>query len=262
MFNLAFCFDDANRALANHADRLTIYPLPATVFMMQMDVINHYRHALNHYFTLTLSEEYLQNSSLGTPYQKWAYFTNEDFGELSFAIHNLLRYTSRLVHESELLALLDQRRWEERARISNTFTELICDLKYRNKAIGLVVQEGNHVSISSIAPKIKAPKFGQKAEAGGSPSYFRVEIDASGKERDVAIDMAEFAQLKRFVEAVKVETFDLGDRRVLQELRERGQAEICELETRNRAFGELCGGFYRSRNVAQPFPNLNEGYWI
>ena len=46
--NLAFIFDDAVRALAGHANRLAVAPLPATVYLMQGDVINHYRHALDH----------------------------------------------------------------------------------------------------------------------------------------------------------------------------------------------------------------------
>jgi hypothetical protein len=91
MLHLAFVFDDAIRALSEHADRLAVAPLPATVYLMQMDVINHYRYALDHYLTVPLDAPFLQNSSLGTPYQKWAHFTNEDFGLLSFAVHNLLR---------------------------------------------------------------------------------------------------------------------------------------------------------------------------
>jgi hypothetical protein len=39
--------------------------------MMQQDVISHYQYAMSHYFNLTLKEKYLQNSSIGTPYQKW-----------------------------------------------------------------------------------------------------------------------------------------------------------------------------------------------
>src|SRR5262249_27387156 len=100
MLNLSFIFEDANTSLAKYADRLAVVPLPAAVYMMQVDVLNHYRYALSHYLMLTLDEPYLQNSSLGTPYQKWAYFVNENFEMLSFAIHNLMRYTSRLVHET------------------------------------------------------------------------------------------------------------------------------------------------------------------
>src|SRR5260370_40853869 len=101
MLNLSFIFDDAIHALKEYSDCLAVVPLPAAVYMMQVDVINHYRYALEHYLTLTLNESYVQNSSLGTPYQKGAYFTNEDFAMLSFAVHNLLRYPSRLIDETE-----------------------------------------------------------------------------------------------------------------------------------------------------------------
>lgn len=104
MLHLDFVFDDAIRALTEHADRLAIAPLPATVYLMQMDVINHYRHALDHYLTLLLNAPFLQNSSLGTSCQKWDHFTNEDFALLSFSVHNLLRYTSRLIHLKVLQA--------------------------------------------------------------------------------------------------------------------------------------------------------------
>lgn len=101
MLNLSFIFADAIHALQIDSSRLTVQPLPAAVYLMQVDVLNHYRYALEHYLCLTLNEPFLQNSSLGTPYQKWAHFTNEDFEMLSFAIHQLLRYTSRLFHETE-----------------------------------------------------------------------------------------------------------------------------------------------------------------
>ena len=51
MLNLSFVFDDANRALEKYSDHLCIASLPATVFMMQVDLINSYHHALDHYFT-------------------------------------------------------------------------------------------------------------------------------------------------------------------------------------------------------------------
>src|SRR5262249_15153183 len=52
MLNLVFVFDDAVRALAGHSDRLVVASLPAAVYLMQVDVINHYRYALDHYLTV------------------------------------------------------------------------------------------------------------------------------------------------------------------------------------------------------------------
>lgn len=54
MLNLSFIFDDANAAMAEYADRLAVVPLPAAVYMMQVDVLNSYTYALTYYFTRKL----------------------------------------------------------------------------------------------------------------------------------------------------------------------------------------------------------------
>ncbi|WP_437739162.1 hypothetical protein WMF39_25820 [Sorangium sp. So ce1504] len=56
--------------------------LALVVYHLLGDMANAAELALSHYFPLTLTEPYLQNSSLGSPYQKRATFTNEDFGNL------------------------------------------------------------------------------------------------------------------------------------------------------------------------------------
>lgn len=70
MLNLAFMFDDAIHAMTRYAEDLAVAPLPAAVYMMQVDVLNHYDYALKHYLTVALDAPFLQDSSLGTPYQK------------------------------------------------------------------------------------------------------------------------------------------------------------------------------------------------
>lgn len=82
MLNLKEPFNDAVSTFQEAGESLCISPLASVVCMMQRDVINHYRHALTHYLTKDLSAPFLQNSHLGTPYQKWARFTNDDFGRL------------------------------------------------------------------------------------------------------------------------------------------------------------------------------------
>src|SRR5688572_6549662 len=131
MLNLRFAFDDAITAISEFADELKIPSLPGAVFLMQGDVLNSYRHALTHYLTVPLSSHFLQNSSLGTPYQKWSHVTNENFGMLSFAVRNLLRYSSRLFHESIAQALRDQRRFEGFATRSNAYTSPIWEMRTR-----------------------------------------------------------------------------------------------------------------------------------
>ncbi|WP_437605501.1 hypothetical protein WMF20_30900 [Sorangium sp. So ce834] len=56
--------------------------LALVVYHLLGDMVNAAEHALGDYFPLTLAEPFLQNSSLGSPYQKWAIFTNEDFSML------------------------------------------------------------------------------------------------------------------------------------------------------------------------------------
>src|ERR1043166_2152290 len=228
MLNLDFVFDDAIDALTQYSDDVAVVPLPAAVYMMQVDVINHYHHALEHYLTVALDEPFLQDSSLGPPYQKWAFFTNEDFGELSFTIHNLLRYTSRLIHETECLPTKAS---YERAIKSSSYTSPICEIR-RNRSIGVVVHDDHRLSI--FAMRTRASPRGVTARS------------KRGEPR----------------EAIQTETIDIADRSCLVTLRARGRVELAELKRRNRGFAEVCDAFYQSRRVVQPFSNLNQSYWI
>ena len=258
MFQLAFVFDDAIRALSEYAGRLVVAPLPATVYLMQMDVINHYRYALDHSLTVPLDAPFLQNSSLGTPYQKWAYFTNEDFGLLSFAAHNLLRYTSRLIHESEYIGLRDSGRYTEMKRTSNTYTHPICEIRYRGKAIGVAVHPDNRLSITPVRTERSPERVICRSTAGGPTLYFRIVQGPDGNEREDPIEHDEY---ERAVETVRSESIDITDRARLMAVRERGHAEVAELQKRNLEFKQVCDNFYRSRRVTEPFENLNESYW-
>ncbi len=195
MLNLSFIYDDATHALTKYAERLDVSPLPATVYMMQMDVINHYRYALDHYFTLTLSEPFLQDSSIGTPYQKWSHFNNENFGLLSFTIRNLLRYTSRLIHETECIALEEVRRFSERASKSNSYTDPICELRFQDKSIGLTFHEDNHLSIIAIRAEPMTEKVMQRSIHDQPPEYLLVTTDEAGTEHEEPIDKEEFQRL-------------------------------------------------------------------
>lgn len=260
MFNLAFVFDDAIHAMTKYADHLTVIPLPATVYLMQVDVINQYWLALQHYFTFTLNEPYLQNSSLGTPYQKWAHFTNEDFDMLSFTVHNLLRYTSRLIHETECNALSKERRHSERADKSNSYTEPLWDLRSSKKAIGIRVMEDNRLIVTAFQDEGVQEKVISETLAGGPTYYYRLITGDDGKEYHQPIEAEEFA---RAAAAIKSENLDISDRSQLQTLKKQGLQELTELRLRNHDFGELCNAFYQRRKtaVAQPFENYIASYW-
>jgi hypothetical protein len=259
MLNLAFIFDDANRGLTGHATRLAVFPLPATVYLMQRDVINHYNYALDHYFTLTLQESFLQGSSIGPPYEKWAYFTNEDFGLLSFAIHNLLRYTSRLIHETECATLVDEARYSEMKSRSNTYTHLLCEIKYRRKAIGITVEDNNRLGITAAWIEPSTTQLRARGSQGQRTKYFRVIRDSRGDEHEEPIEKEEYDRLSP---QIRPAIIDISDRSVLTELRQQGKREVAELITRNEAFAEACRTYYRSRDVVGPFSNLNESYWV
>jgi hypothetical protein len=258
MLHLSFIFDDAIRVLSEHADRLAVAPLPATVYLMQMDVINHYRSALNHYLNVPLDAPFLQNSSLGTPYQKWAYFANEDFGLLSFAVHNLLRYTSRLIHESECIGLRDSGRYTEMTRTSNSYTRPICQIRYSGKAIGVAVDSDHRLSITPVGTERTAARVMRQSTAGGPMLYFRIVQGPDGIEREEPIRLDEY---ERAVETGRSESIDIRDRARLVTVMERGHAEVADLQERNRGFKQVCDNFYRSRPVTEPFENLNESYW-
>jgi hypothetical protein len=258
MLNLAYLFDDANQALTRHSDHLKIAPLPAAVYMMQVDVINHYHNALDHYLTLTLNEPYLQKSSLGPPYRKWAFFTNKDFEMLSFAIHNLLRYTSRLWHETEHVALQETRRFSEMKGKSNTYTKPLCDIKYQHKSIGIVIDEDNHLSITALRVSPPLGHIVTRGKSGGPSEYLLVTRDAAGQEHERAIEEVEYMRRRP---QLRPERLDIGDRSTLAALRDRGKKEISELVSKNELFGNACNEFYRSVNPAAPFKNLNQEYW-
>jgi hypothetical protein len=241
--------------------------------MMQVDVINHYHYALEHYLTVALDKSFLQNSSLGTPYQKWAYFTNADFEMLSFAVHNLLRYTSRLFHETEYPALNDREKEElsfqsqvkhfdikhfgKAKRKSNSYTDPICEIRYRNKSIGVMVHDDHRLSIVAFRTEFGPERLKVRSTAGGPTRYFRV-TSTDGTEHEQPIGRDEY---ERLTETIRAEEIDIRDRSRLVTLRERGQVEIAELRNRNSAFAEVCNAFYQSRRVAQPFEKLNQSYW-
>ena len=51
-------------------------------FHLLCEILNASEHAIVHYFALTLNEPFLQNSQHGSPYQKWALITNENFSKV------------------------------------------------------------------------------------------------------------------------------------------------------------------------------------
>ena len=155
MLNLAPIFRLATDTMQEFGEYLDVPPLPTTVFLMQRDVINHYRYASTHYFPISLSEPYLQNSSIGTPYEKWAKFTNDDFDLLDFACLNLMRYTSRLIYSTTYNGLVDLGRARETKDRCDVLTSPICDHKYKNTRIGIQINADETMMIFRFNDQIE-----------------------------------------------------------------------------------------------------------
>jgi hypothetical protein len=60
------------------------------VYESLKEVIEKTDETANHYLVLDFSEEFLQNSSFGTPEMKWRYFLNEDLKSLNKSVKNYL----------------------------------------------------------------------------------------------------------------------------------------------------------------------------
>jgi len=266
MLNLDFAYRDAVTALKDHAARLGIPALAPTVFLMQRDVINSYRYALDHYLPLPLDTDYLQDSSLGTPYQKWAFFTNGDFLLLSFAVANLLRYTSRLVHETTCVALCESRNSEQgfaRGILSNKYTNKILELRDGKKRIGLVMSQDDEKAMVFFF-RVKWPDYGYmiSSKSPGQQEYFRITKDWLGQEKITPVDYAEFKQdNERNFASIAETQHDIHDRARVAELRQQGHAELALLEKIHAEYSALCDTYCRKHQMVAPFTNLNESFW-
>ncbi len=266
MLNLTYVFDDAIDALKQHGDFLAINALSPTVFLMQCDVINHYRYALYHYMPLSLKEPFLQDSSIGTPYEKWAKFTNSDFNMLSKRVDILLRFTVRLIHEidkARVRSALDTASFPDEAQTlieqmgqrSRRYQEPMCDLSYHDEKIGLHVKPRNQIVMTRLSyTRNHSGKLTIEHKDGITTNKL-ITIDEGGNEHTQIIsDEAARERMK----VLKGETIDISDRRVINTLQKEGQAEVAELESRNKQFGKACDVFLKKRSVMQPFDNMFE----
>ena len=73
--------------------------LTVVVYHQLGDILNAAEYALTHYLTLTLNEPFLQNSHIGTPYQKWASVTNKNYQLLALCIKSFLPTAMTLYSE-------------------------------------------------------------------------------------------------------------------------------------------------------------------
>jgi hypothetical protein len=258
MLNLAPIFEDAITAMRDHSNLLEVKPLPATVFLLQCDVINHYRYALTHYFNLTLNEHYLQNSSIGTPYEKWAKFANEDFEMFSFCTHNLIRYTSRLIHETWCPALRNAERYSERTRLSNGYTVPICDINYKHTSIGVRIGADETLAVTPFAKSASYEGTVRVISGGeGTSRWFHTTVDAEGEEIEREISKDHFIELTR---TLREREYEIRDRSMLTALQSQGLEEVEKLVELNRQFGDLCKQYEATNSAFTPFDHLHQSW--
>ncbi|MDB6134624.1 MAG: hypothetical protein JWM59_2867 [Verrucomicrobiales bacterium] len=258
MLNIRFAFDDAIRAVTLFSDELRIPSLPAAVLLMQGDVINHYRHALNHYLTISLSAPFLQNSSLGTPYQKWVRVNNDNFELLAFAIQNLLRYSSRLFHETEHLAMIRERNFTGHAERSNAYTSPIVESSFRGAKIGFEVLPDEEFLIRHIRQGPLKERFGQRGSPGTPMIYFRMD-DTQTPPREIEIDPTEYQASTAVIWERRV---SIHDRSNLFAIQDEAQKELDLLDGLHFTYVTACGESLMELNPYQKFEEMNESYWI
>ncbi|MBC7819082.1 MAG: hypothetical protein IAG10_19505 [Planctomycetaceae bacterium] len=259
MLNLRPIFQDAIDVLLQYASHLRLPALPATVHLMQQDVINHYRHAATHYLPLTLNEHFLQNSSIGTPYEKWAKFTNEDFDVFAFTVTNLIRYTTRLIHETESVALKAERRYREASARSNSYIAPLVEIDHRNRQIGIRVAPNETLTLTPFSVETDYEGEVGMRSADGVSDWWYTTTDADGNESKRAITRSEYQEL---TQTLRERTIHLGDRSVLNHLKIEALAECDELVAANEKFRVLCNSYCAEHEVAAPFDHLHEGWWI
>jgi hypothetical protein len=255
--NITFTFEDAIRSI-EQARKIESCALPALVFHMQGDVINSYRHAMDHFLTVSLDASHLQDSSLGHPYQKWQIITNSDFEMLRFCTYNLLRYTSRLWHETEHRTLRNQRLHDEAKKRSNAYTSPIGLHRVGRGSVGYQVLPDEMLSVTSIRSGPPSMRVIGRGTSSCGMQYFRIEA-ADGREFEVPVDRDE---AERHTSPLIEEIIPIKDRNILTRVRADGHREIAQLKGLHRRFGEACREILKANDPFSPFDGLNEEYWI
>ena len=223
MLNLERPFQDALLAFGEASEHSQTAPLASVVFLMQRDVINQYRYALEHYLTVDLKASFLQNSSLGTPYQKWAKFLNEDFDGLFFAVGNLLRYTARLIDETLAVKQHVQQKYAESKASSSLYIPQLVGIRSGKVFIGVRCEQNQ---ILTVAPFVETES---SADAPSAARTFRIDTETSRDE-------------------------------VIRKLRVDGESELSRLTSIHEKFSVLCRQYYSQHDVIAPYETLHPSY--
>lgn len=258
MLNLAAVYRDAILAAQDHGHHNIVACLPATVYLLQRDTINQYRYMLEHYLLVPLDATFLQNSSIGTPYEKWAYFLNEDASRLSTAVHDLLRFTSRYIHETVVHAHELAHRYDDMKNAGNNYIGALVESSHKGRPIGLRVLENEKIDITPFATR---PSYDGRlviySNADGGRRNLLTTTDDSGIEMTTEISDAHATELTRILVPV---THDVSDRTILSTLYQLGDAEIKELTTLNNQFATICRTAAWRTNPFSQFDSLHPSW--
>lgn len=255
MLNLSSIFQDAIDVFSDYWSYLEIPALPASIFLMQQDVVNNYRHAASHYLPLNLDEHFLQNSSIGTPYEKWAKITNKEFQQLSFTVTNLIRYTVRLIEETEHSAMMAERRYQERHVRSDAYISPLIDINSRQCQIGIRVGADQSLFITPFSNEQRHyDVVDLEAEDNDKPIRYRALIDSDGKKH--IITQAEYRELLLTLREKKI---DIKNRSIIQKIAHDGIEECNNLEEMTARFAKLCNIYYKDKLVASKYESLFHG---
>lgn len=204
--------------------------LAVVVYHALGDLANAAEHALTHYFPLTLTEPYLQNSSFGPPYTKWAFFTNKDFRTLDACAREVALAGWRTYDEAVPSCPDNWTRRDARHWFHSVF---------RSYA-SCVVNE------AEPSLKLGAVTFEGWVEPGANA--FSSVISARPGEKPIPPTLVFTAR-------------DISDRTAIAELREFGLANIRELRRQNERFAQWLRGNCTIEDLTAPHEGTLSNEW-
>lgn len=176
--------------------------LAIAIHYLLEDVANAVDFATTHYLPLTLREPFLQNSSIGTPYQKWVKFTNEDFENVDRCLRRLIPAAWQWYDQT-----VDLSSHEEAAALKVAWGWLDCIF---TEYVSVVINPDEPtITLSSINMKGWMDPLGQR--------FLNVWIDPS-KDHP-----------KQLPQVVTTFNLDIADRSQVTELQQTGRACLLEL---------------------------------
>ena len=214
------------------------------------DVVNAANHALYHYLTLTLEEEFLKNSHYGSPYQKWAIVNNDNFRDFDNKVRSLVSVVERIYTEfdepSELYPY-GADSYGSRARNSGDwFTKIrhyYAGCVIDTEEPKLTLSELNFRGWISTAGVLFSPKRPSLLER----KYFIMKYDEP---------LANLFEQRYF----KKSEISIHDRTILKELLKEGQENVKRMKSSLERFGGWLRRNYTINDVCKSHINDTSNY--